>query len=328
MQLSGICSIETTHFKKMNNQENNIPVERSIGRVRWYGGYDSKRCRDNKFGFLDSVECGSVFVHESGLICGPSDMRDGRWVTFRVVDGEKGASAVDVDLAEHESNLSTISRLLKISEIPISIRLQVCFHIPLEVGHPLILPMQKTIEEYDYSSSKFIRDFPISWNELDRNSPLYEILPEQIRRNWFNRIYPGIEQAINVLSNSVDCISRNTDIYISMSSKDRQLAISWSNNESDYEKAKMLSARSAELITAEFFSKIGRVVSDIAIHQLTGESDQWKYYDLLIDSSCPLDVKNARTTINSSTFVEYTIKRFKVPGFNIEVQRHFAQPNG
>lgn len=295
----------------MPNEENISPNERSIGRIKWYGGYNSKTDRENKFGFLDSIEYGGVFVHESGLICSPLCMKEGLWVTFHVVDGEKGTAAADVDLAENESNVSVISRLLKASEIPIEIRIQACFHIPLEENHPLIPSMAKTIEEYDRHYWKGDSNFPDSWKELGRESPLYKILPEQIRRAWFNRVYPGIKQTIDVLSNSVGRIERNTEIYSSMSPQDRQLALSWADSDQDYEKAKMLSARGAELITAEFFAEIGRPVLDIAIHQVTGKSDQWKTHDLMIDSSCPVDVKNARSTINSNTFVEYTIKRFK-----------------
>lgn len=298
----------------MPDKENISPEERSIGRVNWYGGYNSKTDRDNDYGFLDSDEHGSVFVHKSGLICAPSDLKEGRWVTFRVEDNKKGKSAKDVDMAENESNASTISKLLNTRKIPIKIRVQACFHIPLEENHPLIPSMDRTINEYDhdYWFEKDVIDFPDSWKELDRESPLYKILPEKIRQARFNRLYPGIKQTINVLSNPVDLIYRNTKIYSSMSPQDRQLALSWVGTDSDFEKAKMLSARGAELITAEFFTEIGRPVIDIAIHQVTGESDQWKSHDLLIDSSCPMDVKNARSTTNSNVFVEYTIKRFKI----------------
>lgn len=97
-----------------------------------------------------------------------------------------------------------------------------------------------------------------------------------------------------------------------MSPQDRQLAFSWVDSDTDYDKAKMLSARGAEKIAAEFFAEMGNSVLDVAIHQITKESDQWKSHDLLINSSLSVDVKNARSTINSKTFVEYTIKRWKI----------------
>lgn len=294
---------------------NNISTNgRLIGKVEWYGGYNSKTGRDNKFGFLKGVENNRVFVHESGLLCESSDLEEGRWVTFLVVEGEKGPSAIDVDLAENETNTSLLLRLLNTNEIPINVRVQVCFHIPLEENHPLIQPMEQTIEEYDncYLKEISITNFPASWKALDRESSIYKILPEQIRHARFNQAYPGLNQAIEVLSNSVGLIERDTEIYSLMSPQDRKLALSWEGTNSDYEKAKMLSARGAELITAKFFTDIGRSVIDIAIHQVTGESNKWKSHDLLIDSSCPVDVKNARCAINSDTFVEHTIKRFKI----------------
>ena len=267
--------------------------------------------RENKFGFLESTMHGSVFAHQSELICLPSDMEEGRWVTFRVTNGERGLSANDVELAENTSDFTTISKLLDIKDVPIETRLQVCFHIPLEVGHPLIPALEETIAEYDRLSFTRVGEFPNSWEELDRQSPLFRLLPEQIKQTWFNKEYPNIKRNIDVLSSTETCIRRNTEIYGLMSPQDKQLALSWAENDSDYEKAKMLSARAAEIITADFFSGLGRSVLDTAIHQVTGESDHWKSHDLLIDSAKPVDVKNARSTINSNTFVEYTIKRFK-----------------
>jgi cold shock CspA family protein len=297
--------------RRMSNPKHNPSNERAIGYVKWYGGYNSKMDQENKFGFLESTVHGSVFAHESELICMPSDMKEGRWVTFRVTNGKKGLSANAVELAENTSDFTTISKLLDIKDVPIEIRLQVCFHIPLEVGHPLIPALEETIAEYDRLSFTRVGEFPNSWEELDRQSPLFRLLPEQIKQTWFNKEYPNIKRNIDVLSSTETCIKRNTEIYGLMSPQDKQLALSWAGNDSDYEKAKMLSARAAEIIIADFFSGLGRSVLDTAIHQVTGESDHWKSHDLLIDSAKPVDVKNARSTIHSNTFVEYTIKRFK-----------------
>ncbi len=295
--------------RKTYNEEG-ITDDRYIGCVRWYGGYNGREKQDNRYGFLDCSEHGSVFVNESELICSPSDMEDGRWVTFRIKAAEKGLSAIEVDIAEKDSNSSTISKLLENKDVPIKIRVRACFNVPLEVGHPLIPMLGETIAEYDRLSFPRISDFPDSWNELDRESPLYSMLPEQIRRHWFNQQYPDIKRTIEILSNSENRIQRKTDIYTSMSPQDKQLALLWAGSDLHYEKAKMLSARGAELVVAEYFSGLGKSVLDIAVHQVTGESDHWKSHDLLIDSA-PVDVKNARSTINSNTFVEYTIKHFK-----------------
>ena len=310
----------------MSQEENTLIKERSFGRVDWYGGYNRKKDKENKFGFLNSDEHGSVFIHESELNCSPSDMKSGQWVTFYLISSKKGPSASDVDLAENESNISAILRLLKVSTIPIKIRLKLCFHIPLKQLNPPIPLVTQTIKEYEHSISgnhenfiDFINDetqkpfieFPTSWREIDRKSSLYKVLPKQIREARFNREYPAIQLAIKVLSNSVAQIEKSADIYGSMSPQDKQLAQLWARDNSDYEQAKMLSARGAELITARFLSEIGKKVVDIAHHQISGESKQWQTHDLLVDSSLPIDVKNARNTINGKTFVEYTVKRFK-----------------
>ncbi|MBO6555264.1 MAG: translation initiation factor IF-2 associated domain-containing protein [Pseudomonadales bacterium] len=291
--------------------EETIPDGRHIGCVEWYGGSDSTKGRGNRFGFLDSVENGSVFVHESGLICSPLDMLEGRWVTFRIETTEKGLSAIDVDIAERDSDFSTILALLKNKNIPIKTRMRACFNVPLELEQPLIPMLRETFAEYDRVSSPLISDFPDAWYELDRESGIYNMLPDQVRGHRFNRQYPDIKRSIEILSNPERHIQREIDIYTSMSPQDKQLALSWAGSDSDYDKAKMLSARAAELVVAQHFSDLGMSVLDIAVHQVSGESDHWKSHDLLIDSAIPVDIKNARRTINSRTFVEYTIKRFK-----------------
>ncbi|MEZ5470496.1 MAG: cold shock domain-containing protein [Marinicella sp.] len=289
--------------------------KRFIGRVMWYGGFNRKTGQENKFGFLDCVDKREIFVHESGLACSASQIKEGVWVTFTQKKSNKGISAIDVILAENETDTSAISRLLDISEIAIEVRMRICFHMPLEPNHPLVPSLKRTIEEFDnYWTNKLNEgsfDFPSSWNNLNRKSPLYSILPKQIKQAWFDKKFPGILKAVNVLSDIVEIIERDTEIYYSMSSQDKDLALTWAKTDNDYEKAKMLSARGAELISAEFFTQLGKSVKDIAIHQVTRESDDWKSHDLVIDSRYSVDVKNARRTINSNSFVEYTFKQFK-----------------
>jgi len=82
----------------------------------------------------------------------------------------------------------------------------------------------------------------------------------------------------------------------------------------------MLSARTAEKVAIKFYQSLGYKVNDVSIKQpikeennTTGsKSNDWKLFDLLLDNEISIDVKNARTPLNSKvTYVEHCVYRFK-----------------
>lgn len=84
--------------------------------------------------------------------------------------------------------------------------------------------------------------------------------------------------------------------------------------------AKMLSARLAERVAKQFYENLGRNVFDVSATQLDKNPGDWKRYDLLIDNTKPIDVKNARTPVsNKNYYVDYCVPRFKEDRNNKEV---------
>jgi CspA family cold shock protein len=63
------------------------------GKVKWF---DS----DKGFGFLARDDGGEVFVHSSALPAGTAALRQGQRVEFGIVEGRKGAQALQVRLLE------------------------------------------------------------------------------------------------------------------------------------------------------------------------------------------------------------------------------------
>ncbi|MDT0304179.1 cold-shock protein [Streptomonospora wellingtoniae] len=63
------------------------------GKVKWY---DSEK----GFGFLTRDDGGEVFVHSSALPDGAESLHSGQRVEFGVVDGRKGAQALQVKLLD------------------------------------------------------------------------------------------------------------------------------------------------------------------------------------------------------------------------------------
>ena len=108
------------------------------------------------------------------------------------------------------------------------------------------------------------------------------------------------------------------DKYPILDKQDRELAHSWTKSEKtdDFTKARMLSARMAEKIAADSYRNLGFNVEDISLTQISTEknecSNDWKLYDLLLDNRICIDVKNARTSLNSNVnYVEHCVSRFK-----------------
>lgn len=98
-----------------------------------------------------------------------------------------------------------------------------------------------------------------------------------------------------------------------LNKEDEELIYKWDAlvETNDYIYSQMVSARAAEKQVIAFCKKLGYSVEDISIHQITRESEDWKKGDLRLDKKYLLDVKNARTDINSKIYSEFCIPSFK-----------------
>ena len=94
---------------------------------------------------------------------------------------------------------------------------------------------------------------------------------------------------------------------------DKTLIRQWDSNvdRHPFTEAKMISARGAEKLVKQFYKTLGYVVEDISIHQITQESHDWIKGDIRIDSTKLLDVKNARSPVNSHVYSEFCVPSFK-----------------
>ena len=80
----------------------------------------------------------------------------------------------------------------------------------------------------------------------------------------------------------------------------------------DWKLGRLLSARSAEKVAANFYLHYGKIVRDISITQINKNSkSDWKDYDLNVDGF-PIDVKNSRKSQKSEDrYTEHCIPQFK-----------------
>jgi CspA family cold shock protein len=69
------------------------------GKVKWYDA-------EKGFGFLARDDGGEVFVHSSALPAGTTSLGKGQRVEFGIVEGRKGAQALQVRLLEAPPNVT------------------------------------------------------------------------------------------------------------------------------------------------------------------------------------------------------------------------------
>lgn len=103
--------------------------------------------------------------------------------------------------------------------------------------------------------------------------------------------------------------------YANIDDVDRRLAQEWIPRDSsnqDFHMARMLSARCAEKVALRFYESLGHRVVDVSRTQLKDGIDDWRDFDLLVDGSKTVDVKNARPPLNRrDRYTEHTVRRFK-----------------
>lgn len=175
----------------------------------------------------------------------------------------------------------------------------------------------------------FIEEFWAKYgNTISKQSPLFPIAPKHIQRAILRKHFHRHLELIATLfshhpSGGGDWAA--SDVYGALTAEDERLAAWWSSgSERGYdpsrtlsaheaeEFAKMLAARAAEKVASWFYQNLDFQTTDIAIHQLTGQSTEWTTHDLVLNGTIHVDVKNARLPVHSKTFyVEHTVKRFK-----------------
>jgi hypothetical protein len=149
-----------------------------------------------------------------------------------------------------------------------------------------------------------------------RRSPLFQVAPSQVQRKILQRHYHRhIEQLDRLFQHNRETSGdwHASVVYQELDAGDEELATLWSaDTATEHETARMLSARAAEKVAGWFYLHLGFGVTDVAMHQLSGRSDQWKTHDLVLNGSKPVDVKNARLPVHNKAFyVEHTVPRFK-----------------
>src|SRR5260370_16137264 len=73
------------------------------GKVKWYDA-------DKGFGFLTRDDGGEVFVHSSALPADSAGLRAGQRVEFGIVEGRKGAQALQLRLLEPPPSVTKVSK--------------------------------------------------------------------------------------------------------------------------------------------------------------------------------------------------------------------------
>jgi len=307
------------------------PNRRLLGKVDWFGG-STREGKKLNYGFITllsdvdlfpdrDVQTGygsSAYVNRTDLNCKSSDLVKGTLITFRLfLQNDEKVKAVEVDLFSNETDAGPLIDFLNdtLETQPVKDSLNVCSRFSVQdhvSARPVIAKVVQRIDQAELWETSFgFTDFPEVW--FDPDSPFYDLIPTHIRKEQLFDSNADLQQSISDLANRFVTYpeTKFRASYTQMCGEHEQLALSWASGDSDYEKAKMLSARFAELKTAEFFRVTGHVVEDVALHQLTRKTEEWKNYDLLVDDVLPIDVKNARHTFNGTQFVQYTVKRFK-----------------
>jgi hypothetical protein len=148
---------------------------------------------------------------------------------------------------------------------------------------------------------------------------LWRIAPERVKRRIIEEKFDSFLNAIKTFNsgykyeNSVTASAK--DCYSNLDQKDWQLARQWicSNNQNDQDiLAQMLSARAAEKFAIKFYQSLGYRIEDVSLQQISNNSRDWCNYDLLLNDSISVDIKNSRTDVNNKKgYSKFCVPRFK-----------------
>lgn len=148
---------------------------------------------------------------------------------------------------------------------------------------------------------------------------LWRIAPERVKQRIIEEKFDSFLSAIKTFNsgyryeNSVTASAK--DCYSTLDQKDWQLARQWISSENQNNQhilAQMLSARAAEKFAIKFYQSLGYTVEDVSLQQISSNSRDWWNYDLLLNDSISVDIKNSRTDLNNKNgYSKFCVPRFK-----------------
>lgn len=322
-----------------------------IGQVKWFGGRNKSTGRENDFGFIAS-QSGELYFQRSDVLSPLNGIVEGVEVAFVVVDGAKGPAAKLVQVLSMMSDELLVKLIKGNSRIPpeevitVAPFMRSVDSVQDEIVKALIairagVEHAKNCENSSGQkapkilASSYPKSLPISrfWSRFHPkcpSDPFFEFAPLEIKQKYYESHFSNFRRSLGGLFSSVKSVvttRRSALVYGALDQRDNLISTAWSGG-NDLKKpiaeavmAKMLSARAAEKASKWFYESVGATVEDISILQLERNAQDWITHDLLVDSSMPVDVKNARRPVSGGNFyVEHTIPKFKVDRQSAHVQ--------
>lgn len=183
--------------------------------------------------------------------------------------------------------------------------------------------VQKIEDDANADHTEAWKNIELLRKTVEYHGYLWNIAPNSVKieviRDRFSEFLQLIEDWKRYKPQHLSTVEISCSEAYKFTEDDKVLTSSWAgsrqNLQSKFVKSTMYSARGAEKAVTLHYQKRGAHVSDVSIHQTTQLSEEWKFYDLVIQHENKkkfLDVKNARcSSSNKNRFSEFCIPRFK-----------------
>ncbi len=150
-----------------------------------------------------------------------------------------------------------------------------------------------------------------------------EIVKQRVIENKFSKILTAIKIFHSGYTHEKSLRASAKDIYPQLDIKDKQLAEKWISLEDKKDTntlAKMFSARAAEKFAIKVYQSFNYQVEDVSLQQIFSNNLDWCNYDLLLNKSISVDIKNSRGSVsNKNRYSEFCVPNFKRNRSNKEV---------
>lgn len=287
-----------------------------LGEIKWFGGFNSKTGAENAYGFI-SASNQDVYFHRSQTSSPPESLIAGAKVVFRPsIDRRGKAAASSVRVLSDISDAELVALLKETNDFSAE------FRVTIACARGVISPCENEVLQAVSALSRVVpspRTLKLFWEKFPPSGPhdsFFGLAPTSVKSMVCSQYY---SLCLSILRNLFSSVNKATSsltaeaAYGELTEEDRKLADYWAKGQPEGALAKMLSARTAEKTAAKIYESVQGIVQDVSITQLDGGTGDWTTHDLLLNSSIPIDVKNARRPIHSNRFyVDHTVPRFKL----------------
>jgi cold shock CspA family protein len=195
-------------------------MTRQVGTIKWFGGFDKTKWRENDYGFISYAGKKDLFVHRENVLCSTDDLTEGVLVTFEIGSKSGKMRAIKVNLLQNESNLNFLASCFEDDAYSSIVAKQYLNQLDNDQAIAAIAVRLQNLSQQEIS--EWLDNIIVPWLDLPQSELLDPLIPLRKRlelyKNRFVQANPAeqlrLAKKIIAITEHLTSAGKNSNILI------------------------------------------------------------------------------------------------------------------